>query len=218
MWYSTKFLTRAEGSNKTSDRLVDLTAQFNLFLLAQSYVILTPLIGRIIYTLGSAHEKLDVWNERTIYPAGNFLYGSDESGTRTQKIALITHLQVLLSTVLSDVELWFSTGKNLIISAAYSIGPSAHAASSVKTWWTKTSINSLTSWSVHAIPRHFLAASSPFAPCCVNLGPSIFFCSSSYFRAITRLERLATQATQNPVWRGKIKTDWPRISGYRCFS
>ena len=58
---------------------------------------------------------------------------------------------------------------------AYSIGPSAHAASSVKTWWTKSSINSLTSWSVHAIPRHFLAASSPYAPCWVNLGPSIFF-------------------------------------------
>ena len=90
---------------------------------------------------------------------------------------------------------------------AYSIGPSAHAASSVKTWWTKSSINSLTSWSVHAIPRHFLAASSPYAPCWVNLGPSIFFYSSSYFREITRLERLATQATENPVWRGKIKTD-----------
>ena len=90
---------------------------------------------------------------------------------------------------------------------AYSIGPSAHAASSVKTWWTKSSIKSLTSWSVHAIPRHFLAASSPYAPCWVNLGPSIFFYFSSYFRAITRLERLATQPTQNPVWRGKIKTD-----------
>ena len=48
------------GSNETSDRLVE-QAQIELsWQVAQSYVILTPLIGRIIYTLGSAHEKLDV--------------------------------------------------------------------------------------------------------------------------------------------------------------
>ena len=48
------------GSNETSDRLVE-QAQIELsWQVAQSYLILTPLIGRIIYTLGSAHEKFDV--------------------------------------------------------------------------------------------------------------------------------------------------------------
>ena len=40
-----------------------------------------------------------------IYTAENFWCGSDESGTRTQKIVLITHLHVLFSTVLKDVKL-----------------------------------------------------------------------------------------------------------------
>ena len=41
----------------------------------------------------------------SIYTAENFWCGSDESGTRTQKIVLITHLHVLFSTVLKDVKL-----------------------------------------------------------------------------------------------------------------
>ena len=40
-----------------------------------------------------------------IYTAENVWCGSDESGTRTQKIVLITHLHVLFSTVLKDVKL-----------------------------------------------------------------------------------------------------------------
>ena len=40
-----------------------------------------------------------------IYTAENFWCGLDESGTRTQKIVLITHLHVLFSTVLKDVKL-----------------------------------------------------------------------------------------------------------------
>ena len=35
----------------------------------------------------------------------NFWRGLDESGTRTNKIVLITHLHVLFSTVLNDVKL-----------------------------------------------------------------------------------------------------------------
>ena len=53
-------ISNTGGSNETSDRLVE-QAQIELsWQVAQSYVILTPLIGRIIYTLGSANEKLDV--------------------------------------------------------------------------------------------------------------------------------------------------------------
>ena len=48
------------GSNKTSVRLVEQEQIELSWQVAQSYVILTPLIGRIIYTLGSAHENLDV--------------------------------------------------------------------------------------------------------------------------------------------------------------
>ena len=44
-------------------------------------------------------------NLSPIYTAENFWCGSDESGTRTQKIVLITHLHVLFSTVLNDVKL-----------------------------------------------------------------------------------------------------------------
>ena len=52
--------TGGGGANETSDRLVE-QAQIELsWQVEQSYVILTPLIGRIIYTLGSANEKLDV--------------------------------------------------------------------------------------------------------------------------------------------------------------
>ena len=40
-----------------------------------------------------------------VYTAENFWRGLDESGTRTQKIVLITHLHVLFSTVLNDVKL-----------------------------------------------------------------------------------------------------------------
>ena len=40
-----------------------------------------------------------------IYTAENFWRGLDESGTRTKKIVLITHLHVLFSTVLNDVKL-----------------------------------------------------------------------------------------------------------------
>ena len=51
---------RGGGANETSDRLVE-QAQIELsWQVEQSSVILTPLIGRIIYTLGSANEKLDV--------------------------------------------------------------------------------------------------------------------------------------------------------------
>ena len=39
------------------------------------------------------------------YTAENFWHGLDESGTRTKKIVLITHLHVLFSTVLNDVKL-----------------------------------------------------------------------------------------------------------------
>ena len=53
-----------------------------------------------------------------IYKAENFWRGLDESGTRTKKIVLITHLHVLFSTVLNDVKLWFGTGKRLNISAS----------------------------------------------------------------------------------------------------
>ena len=44
-------------------------------------------------------------NFSPIYTAENFWRGLDESGTRTQKIVLITHLHVLFSTVLNDVKL-----------------------------------------------------------------------------------------------------------------
>ena len=40
-----------------------------------------------------------------IYTAENLWRGLDESGTRTKKIVLITHLHVLFSTVLNDVKL-----------------------------------------------------------------------------------------------------------------
>ena len=40
-----------------------------------------------------------------IYTAENFWRGLDESGTRTKKIVMITHLHVLFSTVLNDVKL-----------------------------------------------------------------------------------------------------------------
>ena len=40
-----------------------------------------------------------------IYTAENFRHGSDESGTRTKKIVLITHLHILFSTVPNDVQL-----------------------------------------------------------------------------------------------------------------
>ena len=40
-----------------------------------------------------------------IYTAEKFWRGLDESGTRTEKIVLITHLHVLFSTVLNDVKL-----------------------------------------------------------------------------------------------------------------
>ena len=57
-------------------------------------------------------------NQSPIYTAENFWRGLDESGTRTKKILLITHLHVLFSTVLNDVKLLFGTGKRLNISAS----------------------------------------------------------------------------------------------------
>ena len=44
-------------------------------------------------------------NYSPIYTAENVWRGLDESGTRTKKIVLITHLHVLFSTVLNDVKL-----------------------------------------------------------------------------------------------------------------
>ena len=42
-------------------------------------------------------------NLSPIYTAETFWRGLDESGTRTKKIVLITHLLVLFFTVLNDV-------------------------------------------------------------------------------------------------------------------
>ena len=40
-----------------------------------------------------------------IYTAETFWRGSDESGTRTKNIVLITHLHIIFSTALNDVKL-----------------------------------------------------------------------------------------------------------------
>ena len=49
--------------------------------------------------------RLKVMEVLYLKPTENFWRGLDESGTRTKKIALITHLHVLFSTVLNDVKL-----------------------------------------------------------------------------------------------------------------
>ena len=49
--------------------------------------------------------RLKVMEVLYLKPTENFWRGLDESGTRTKKITLITHLHVLFSTVLNDVKL-----------------------------------------------------------------------------------------------------------------
>ena len=56
-------------------------------------------------TFGNGKIPKIIKNLSPIYTAENFWCGSDETGTRTQKIELITHLHVLFSTVLNDVKL-----------------------------------------------------------------------------------------------------------------
>ena len=49
--------------------------------------------------------RLNVMEVLYLKRTENFWRGLDESGTRTKKIVLITHLHVLFSTVLNDVKL-----------------------------------------------------------------------------------------------------------------
>ena len=55
--------------------------------------------------MSSRVPYVDFADVSPIYTAENFWRGLDESGTRTKKIVLITHLHVLFSTVLNDVKL-----------------------------------------------------------------------------------------------------------------
>ena len=61
----------------------------------------------VVKLVGTKVSKIAIYvvTKSPIYTAGNFGHGSDESGTDTKKIALITHLHVLFSTVLNDVKL-----------------------------------------------------------------------------------------------------------------
>ena len=88
------FQSHVKGWNE-----LELISFIKLFLLRSTRILLT-------------------WISSPIYTAENFWCGPDGSGTRTQKIVLITHLHVLFSTVLKDVKLWFGTGKRLNISAS----------------------------------------------------------------------------------------------------